>query len=254
MKRCIKTYFRQATRLPSLDKLNLNNVKTEDLSRYNRSFEVFANVRGTASYYEKSKKNLMAILRQLGCPTVFLTLSCAEYDWPSLLKEVAETVYRRQFTLEEIEEMTIQEKNRLISENVVITTLHFNKRFQKLFSLMKLDFFKGKNVSYHVASFFFRLEFQMRGEPHVHSLLWMKNDKLEDAPNFWTTEDRDSENIEEMVKKIEEMADILITTNPDDISCPDHIQGNQNVQGFNCSECKSQSFKISNPQSHCNML
>ena len=110
MKRCITTYFRQATRLPSLNKQNLNNVKAEDLSRYNRSFEVFANVRGTASYYEKSKKNLMALLRQLGCPTVFLTLSCAEYAWPSLLKEIAETVYRRKFTFEEIEEMTIQEK------------------------------------------------------------------------------------------------------------------------------------------------
>ena len=236
--------------MPSLNKQNLNNVKAEDLSRYNRSFEVFASVRGTASYYEKSKKNLMALLRQLGCPTVFLTLSCAEYDWPSLLKEIAETVYRRNFTFEEIEEMTIQEKNRLISENVVITTLHFNKRFQKLFSLMKLDFFKGENVSYHVVSFFFRLEFQMRGAPHVHSLLWMKNNKQEEAPSFWTSENIDSDNIEETVKKIEEMANILSTTNPDDVLCQDHFQEKQYVQSVKCSECETIKAKASKYQTH----
>ena len=53
-------------------------------------------------YYEESKKNLMAILRQQGCPSVFLTLSCAEFDWVELLKEIAETVYRQKFTDEQM--------------------------------------------------------------------------------------------------------------------------------------------------------
>ena len=92
-------------------------------------------------YYEESKKMLLALIRQLGCPTLFLTLSCAEYDWPELVKEIAETVYRRKFSSEEIEELSLKEKNKLITENVVITTLHFNKRFQKLFTLMKHNFF-----------------------------------------------------------------------------------------------------------------
>ena len=49
-------------------------------------------------YYEESKKNLMALLRQNGCPSVFLTLSFAEFDWPELVKEIAETVYRKKFS------------------------------------------------------------------------------------------------------------------------------------------------------------
>ena len=49
-------------------------------------------------YYEDSKKNIMALLRQKGCPSIFLTLSSAEFDWPELLKEIAETVYRREFS------------------------------------------------------------------------------------------------------------------------------------------------------------
>ena len=70
-------------------------------------------------YYEESKKNLMAILRQNGCPSIFLTLSCAEFDWPELVKEIAETVYRRKFTTKQIEDLPDKEKNKLISENVV---------------------------------------------------------------------------------------------------------------------------------------
>ena len=70
-------------------------------------------------YYEESKKNLMALLRQNGCPSIFLTLSCAEFDWPELVKEIAETVYRKKFTMKQIEGLTNQEKNKLVSENVV---------------------------------------------------------------------------------------------------------------------------------------
>ena len=111
LKRCISIFFTQATRLPSLNKQNLSHLKQEDLIRYNRSYQVFQNLRGTGPYYEKSKMNLMALIRQLGCPTAFLTLSCAEFDWKELLKEIAETVYRREFTFEEIEEMSDREKS-----------------------------------------------------------------------------------------------------------------------------------------------
>ena len=46
-------------------------------------------------YYEYAKKNLMALIRQNVCPTLFLTLLSAEFDWTELVKEVAETVYRK---------------------------------------------------------------------------------------------------------------------------------------------------------------
>ena len=70
-------------------------------------------------YYEESKKNLMALLRQNGCPSAFLTLSCAEFDWPELLKEIVETVQRRIVTKEYVEGLPDKIKNKLISENVV---------------------------------------------------------------------------------------------------------------------------------------
>ena len=75
----------------------------------------------------------MALLRQNGCPSVFLTLSCAEFDWPELLKEIVETVQRKKVTKEYIDSLSQSEKNKIISENVVQSTLHFQKRVEKLF-------------------------------------------------------------------------------------------------------------------------
>ena len=49
---------------------------------------------------------------------------------------------------------------------------------------MKHDFFKGSSSNYHVSNYFYRIEFQQRGAPHVHSLLWMKDKDGNDAPNF----------------------------------------------------------------------
>ena len=111
-------------------------------------------------YFEEAKKNCMALIRQNGCPSLFLTLSSAEFDWPFLLKEIAETVYRKKFTLEEIDQLSTKEKNKLLSENFVQSTLHFQKRIEKMFQLLSLDFFKVKDKIYHAASYFFLIEFQ----------------------------------------------------------------------------------------------
>ena len=156
LKRCRSTYFRQATRLPNLTKDNVINMDAENLSRFNRSYQVFKSLRGTSMYYEESKKNLMALLRQNGCPFIFLTLSCAEFDWPELLKEIVETVERRKVTKDYVESLPQSEKNRFIAENVVQSTLHFQKRMDKLFYLMQNDFFDGADEAYHVSSYFYR--------------------------------------------------------------------------------------------------
>ena len=117
LKGCKQTYMRQATKLPNLTKETMKNVNRQDLSRYNRSYEVFKAMRGTSMYYEEAKKNVMAILQQNGSPSLFVTLSCAEYSWNSLLKEILETVKNREVTEDEVQKLSVQEKNKLVSEN-----------------------------------------------------------------------------------------------------------------------------------------
>ena len=111
IKQCKSTYLRQATHLPGLSKKDILNATYENLSRANRTFEVFKTMRGTSMYYEESKKNLFAMLRQLGCPNLFFTMSMAEFKWDELLKEILETVYRRKFSDEEVAALNQTERN-----------------------------------------------------------------------------------------------------------------------------------------------
>ena len=160
IKRSLSTYLRQATRMPNLRREDVITLSHENLNRYNRTFQVFKTMRGTSPYYEESKKSLMALLRQFGGPSVFFTLSMAEFQWDSLFKEIMETVYRRKFTDEELAQIPQSERNKIISENYVQTTIHFQKRIEKLFALMQHESFFGP---YHVAYYFYRIEFQQRG-------------------------------------------------------------------------------------------
>ena len=250
-----------------MTKESIINIDRSNLSRFNRSYQVFKNMRGTSMYYEESKKNLMAHLRQNGCPSVFLTLSCAEFDWPELLKEIVETVQRQKVTDEYIEGLSKAAKNKIISENVVQSTLHFQKRIDKLFSIMQDDFFDGKEDTYHVSSYFYRIEFQQRGAPHLHSLLWLKNKSGDDAPNFWIEPETDIQKDEasdmsninrnkveedqERIKNVEHFADFLTSTSSEDISCMRHkFQADDQIVKSECAECKHLKEKIEKYQSH----
>ena len=97
---------------------------------------------------------------------MFFTLSMAEFKWDDLLKEILETVYRRPFTWEEVQALEQPERNKIIAENYVQSSLHFHKRTEKIFSLMKHeDFFNSStDTPYHVANYFYRVEYQARGE------------------------------------------------------------------------------------------
>ena len=164
LKRCRTTYFRQARRLSNLTRDDILQTNQSDLARYNRGYQAFKSLRGSAMYYQESKKNLFAIIRQLGCPTLFLTLNSNEFDWPILLKEILETELRRKVSEEEIESLSNSEKNKIVARNPVISTLHFHKRIEKMFKLMEKDFFKTEEHTYHVNIYFFRIEFQQRGK------------------------------------------------------------------------------------------
>ena len=222
VKRCKSTYFRQATRLSNLKKNDIIDIDRTSLSRYNRTYQVFKSMRGTTCYFEEAKKNLNAILRQKGCPTLFLTVSCAEFDWPELLKEILEATMRKNVTDEYIENLTATEKNNIISQNVVISTIHFQKRIDKLFTIMQKNFFNNRKGAYHVASYYYRVEFQQRGAPHVHSLIWLKDQDGIDAPSFWKIKDGEKiteQDEERRIENVEKLADSLISTNPLDIRC-----------------------------------
>ena len=152
-----QTFFRQATKVPNLNARSIDDTTKEFLMRNNSAFNVLKAIRGTAPYFEAAKKKLMAFIRQKGPPTLFCTFSSAEFDWNELILKIYESKMRQKYSIEFIKKQSSAWKNKVISENVVQSTLHFAKRTDKLMSILsKVPFFEHDGVKYTVESFFYR--------------------------------------------------------------------------------------------------
>ena len=101
-------------------------------------------------------------------------------------------------------------------------------------------------------------------------MLWLKNKKNEDAPNFWFENDEkdevdmgETEDLEMMtekqkqkeylkrIKQIEQFADCLILTSSKDKSCDEHEDlKNDDVSKINCEKCQNFIGIVDKYQSH----
>ena len=115
------------------------------------------------------------MLRQLGRPTVFLTMSANEIGWTNLLKLLYKLKNQGvQLTEEQVWALSYIEKCSLINEDPVTCAIYFNKLVNVVISILQ-----PRTVSpfgkYRVVHYFKRIEFQYRGSPHAHILLWLDN-------------------------------------------------------------------------------
>ncbi|KAG1927220.1 ATP-dependent DNA helicase PIF1 [Pimephales promelas] len=136
-------------------------------------------LRGTPAYWEKSLRDLFAMLRQLGTPTFFCTFSAAEMRWP----DVITAIKAQQGETVNFAELDWSEKCEILRSNPVTAMRMFEKRVEAL--MRDLINSPARPIG-EVIDFFYRVEFQLRGSPHIHCLFWVK-----DAPEFEKDEDQD---------------------------------------------------------------
>ncbi|KAL9956638.1 hypothetical protein ACROYT_G038144 [Oculina patagonica] len=144
----------------------------EKLIHLDEGFRVFRNLRASPPFFERCKRDLFAMIRQLGKPTWFCSFSAAETRWTHLLKILGRLVDKRDYTDNEIQDMTWQKKSDLIKSDPVTCA----RNFEHMVQLFLRDIIKSqlKPIG-EVVDFFYRVEFQQRGSPHIHSLFWVKN-------------------------------------------------------------------------------
>jgi hypothetical protein len=108
-------------------------------------------------------------------PTIFLTLSAADTYWPELFDKLG---------IRDHQKLTYQDRNRILSQNPKLATQMFKKRFESL-----LDILLDSKLSPigKVEDYWFRIEFQHRGSPHVHGLLWLEEDSFTDVSKIDAT-------------------------------------------------------------------
>lgn len=207
---------RQITANQALDEKFINDfISSDDAYRY------LANITGSPGYWEQQKKNVLAMIRQLGVFTLFITLSAAETHWKELLQILRKTVDRKD-DIVDMNQMDFEEKARLIRSDPVTCALYFDHKFQEIRKTW-IKTIEGPFKKYKVLDTYYRIEFQHRGSPHAHMVVW-----LEGAPQF------DADNPESF-KQVEDFCDEIISTNSDDRAVQDVIQ----YQHHKCSRtCK----------------
>lgn len=155
----------------------LDSHTADSIVRLNERFQVLRNLRGSPPYWEKAKKDIFAMIRQLGLTTWFCSFSAAETKWIPLrcLDELIENV---SYSDDEILNMSWEHKSKLIKADPVTCARYFD--FSTFFT--EVLGHETHPVS-QIKDYFYRIEFQQRGSPHVHMLLWIK-----DAPNILSHE------------------------------------------------------------------
>ena len=82
------TAFRKASRLDSYNRSFISEADKNTLQRANQGYHQFKAIGGTAPYFHHQKQRLFAMLRQLGPPSLFITISQSEYDLVELMVDI----------------------------------------------------------------------------------------------------------------------------------------------------------------------
>ena len=132
-------------------------------------FSFMNSVKGTPAYWKKFLFEVLAMVKQLGLPTFFMTLSCADLRWNELISIISK-LKGENLSEDDIRNMSYFERCRYLNLNPVLLARHFQYRVEVFFKEIVVNGPLGKVTYYAI-----RVEFQVRGSPHIHSLLWVLN-------------------------------------------------------------------------------
>ena len=141
-------------------------------------------MKGTPSYWKQLLYDLLAMVKQLGIPA-----------FPGILQwdELTSIIHKlNNFTSfdDYLKNLTYEERCKYLNSNPVLAARHFQFKVEVFFQKILFDGQLGK-LSYHIH----RVEFQVRGIPHIHSFIWIQN-----APNMTPeTEEESIQFVEKLV-------------------------------------------------------
>ena len=110
------------------------------------------------------------MIRNLDIPTWFLTLSPADMHWPEIIQAIG-IQFSKRFTREEVIQMNWETKSNYLRSNPITTCRMFQFRVESFFSEYILS---SDNPLGEIHDYVIKIEFQERGAPHAHCLLWAK--------------------------------------------------------------------------------
>ena len=117
------------------------------------------NISGTHAYWNRAKDDLKAIITQVGAPTIFWTLSCAEFHWPEFHE-----------LFNNSSELTDSQRRDNVINNPRLLDWFFTERTEQF---VKHWLKNTLGVTWH----WFRYEFSVqRGSIHCHGVAKLESD------------------------------------------------------------------------------
>ena len=156
----------------------------KSLVRLDEGYRIFKTIRNSPQYWEHQKKEVFAMIRQLGLPTLFLSLSANDLHWPELIIALGKLVDNVDYT-EAVESKTLswETRSRLVQSDPVTCVRHFDHRVSQFIETV----LKSPQSPFGVLQdYFYRVEFQQRGSPHIHMLAWIR-----DSPKYGENEENE---------------------------------------------------------------
>ena len=139
----------------------LSRVETSDDTLEANLCTMLQSVRGTNQYWFTRQSELRCMIREWGSPTFFLTFSCAEYEASDI------TNYLRRVN----NVPSSYDIGRLCAEVPISVSRQFSLKFHAFFKKVLV---KGEVLG-KVDHFYWKKEYQNRGAPHYHVLLWIRD-------------------------------------------------------------------------------
>ena len=148
-----------------------NQSTLDKMVLLDEGYYIFRQLRNSPAYLASKKKDVFAMIRQLGLPTWFMSLSSADTRWSFLLKALSQ-LDGVILSDEEVAKLSWNEKTKLVQKDPITCSRIFDERVRKFIQI----FLKSSHDPVgHVTDYFYRVEFQQRGSPHIHMLVWIDN-------------------------------------------------------------------------------
>ena len=182
-KRLVAAISISMTKTKSYERLTKEDVTKKDKIKKMLKNEdadlIFRSIRSTPHFWKWKLMELNAMIRQLGCPTFFITFSPSEVNWYELISVLIRVNSNSDMTLRQCAAMEREKRLEHISNDPITCARYFENRMGLLMAYLQAV--NGPFKENRILDFFWRVDFQYRGSPHVHMMVW-----LADAPLYET--------------------------------------------------------------------
>jgi hypothetical protein len=103
-----------------------NSQAFQNLLLQHQAYLFLQQIPGSPPYWQKFMYEVVAMVKQLGIPKWFMTLSCADLRWPELFQIIART--KGNNMAEEVDALSYHERCSMLNLNPVIVAKHFQYR------------------------------------------------------------------------------------------------------------------------------